>query len=166
MGILIFDAELCTGCRACEIACSFRCEKVFQPSKARIRIVKIDEEGIDVPVGCQHCETPMCMEVCPVRAIYRNSIEAVLIDNSICIGCKECMVVCPFGAIQFDQEKRILYKCDLCEGEPECVKWCFTKAIEYHEKINNYLQRKKRKYGLKVMSILQNKKTKSPGGES
>lgn len=156
MGMLIFDANLCTGCRACELACSFHCEGVFQPSKSRIRIVKLDEDGIDVPVGCEHCEDAVCIAVCPVKAIKRDErIYAVLIDSSICIGCKECMVACPFGAIQFDEEKRIFYKCDICEGEPECVKWCFTKAIQYSEKTGEYLQKRQRKYALKKTDAIK-----------
>ena len=72
------------------------------------------------------------MMVCPVKAIKRHSeTQAVVIDQDICIGCKECIVVCPFGAMQYDEAKRLLYKCDLCQGEPECVKWCYTKAIQY-----------------------------------
>lgn len=151
MGKLIFNAELCTGCRACELACSFHCEGIFAPSKSRIRVVKMDEDGIDVPVGCEHCEDAVCMMVCPVKALSRDATTgAVLLDDSICIGCKECMVVCPFGAIFYDEDRRIFYKCDLCGGDPECVKWCFTKAIEYTEKVDKYVQRRERKYALKV----------------
>lgn len=150
MGKLIFNAELCTGCRACELACSFHCDGVFQPTKSRIRIVKIDEEGIDVPIGCEHCEDAVCMAVCPVKAIKREN-DAVLIDNSICIGCKECMVACPFGAINYDPGKKMFYKCDLCGGDPKCVKWCFTGAIEYSENVDKYLRRRQRKYALKVV---------------
>lgn len=156
MGMLIFDANLCTGCRACELACSFRCEGVFQPSKSRIRIVKLDEDGADIPIGCEHCEDAVCIAVCPVKAIKRDEqTDAVLIDNSICIGCGECMVACPFGAIQFDPDKKIFYKCDLCNGSPECVKWCFTKAIQYFEKGNEYIQKKRRKYALKIASTIR-----------
>ena len=45
MGRLTFNYEKCTGCRACELACSFHKEGVFAPSKSRIKIVRIDEEG-------------------------------------------------------------------------------------------------------------------------
>lgn len=151
MGKLIFNAELCTGCRACELACSFQCEGVFAPSKSRIRIVKMDEDGIDVPVGCEHCEDAVCMMVCPVKALSRDeSTGAVLLDDEVCIGCKECMVVCPFGAIYYDEEKRVFFKCDLCGGDPECVKWCFTKAIEYTHKVDGYVQKRERRYAEKI----------------
>jgi Fe-S-cluster-containing hydrogenase component 2 len=129
---LVFNAEFCTGCRACELACSFHCEGVFQPSKSRIRVVKIDEDGIDVPVGCEHCENAVCMLICPVKAITRDSnTGAICLNNDICIGCKQCLSVCPFGAIHFDPQKRSYNKCDLCKGDPECVKWCFTGGVKY-----------------------------------
>ena len=129
---LVFDPDLCTGCRACELACSFINEGVFAPSKSRIRVVKFDRDGIDVPIGCEHCENAPCMIVCPVKAIYRDEeTNAVILDPDVCIGCKRCMLVCPFGAIGFDEDKRVFFKCDLCRGDPECVKWCFTQAVKY-----------------------------------
>jgi Fe-S-cluster-containing hydrogenase component 2 len=154
MKTLIFNTELCTGCRACELACSFHCEGVFAPSKSRIRIVKMDEEGIDVPTGCEQCEDAVCMAVCPVKALKRDEkTGAVLLDGDVCIGCKECLVVCPFGAIHFDPDKRIFYKCDLCNGDPECVKWCFTGGIEYAEDTEKYVQSKRRKQAGKTLEV-------------
>lgn len=151
MGKIIFDSGLCTGCRACELACSFYCEGKFAPSKSRVRVVKMDWEGIDVPTGCQNCEDAPCKLVCPVNAIYRDEdTNGVLIDYDTCIGCKECMVACPFGAIHFDKDKGIVYKCDLCFGDPECVKWCFTKAIEYVQDMEVLPDNTRRKHALKV----------------
>ncbi|RLF11493.1 MAG: 4Fe-4S dicluster domain-containing protein [Thermoprotei archaeon] len=132
---LVFRPERCTGCRACELACSFFCDGVFSPTRSRIRVVRIDEEGIDVPIGCAHCDNAPCMLVCPSPlAMYRDKdTGAVVINVDACIGCRSCMLICPFGAINHDAEKGFCYKCDLCHGDPECVKWCFTKAIEYVE---------------------------------
>lgn len=111
----------------------------------------MDEDGIDIPVGCFHCEDAPCMMVCPVKAIKRNmETQAVVIDHDICIGCKECIMVCPFGAIQHNEEKRLLYKCDLCQGEPECVKWCYTGAIQYTKEVSRVVHKKQRKAALKI----------------
>lgn len=151
MGKLIFTPDLCTGCRACELACSFISEGVFAPAKSRIRVVRMDEDGIDVPIGCLHCEDAPCIMVCPVKAIKRHEeTQAVVIDQDICIGCKECIVVCPFGAIQYDETKRLIYKCDLCQGEPECVKWCYTGAIQYTKDVSRVIHKKQRKAALKI----------------
>lgn len=147
----VLNAELCTGCRACELACSFVKEGVFSPAKSRIRVVKVDDEGIDVPVGCEHCDDAPCITVCPVKALYRDENDAVILDNKKCIGCKQCVLVCPFGAIGYDEDKRQFYKCDLCDGEPECANWCFTGAIsceklgrvsrqKHHSKAKDFLK--------------------------
>ncbi len=144
MAKLLFNAELCTGCRACELACSFHFEGKFVPSKSRIKIVRMDEEGIDVPVGCEHCDDAVCMLVCPVKALtLDNDTGAVILNTEICIGCKECLVVCPFGAIHYDEENKVFYKCDLCNGEPECVKWCVTGAIRYYQDLDELLRGKR-----------------------
>ncbi len=141
---LTFISENCTGCRACELACSFHCEGLFSPSKSRIRVVRIDEEGIDVPVGCEHCDSAVCMLVCPVKAITEDSSTgAVILNPDVCIGCKQCLAVCPFGAIHYNEEKRQFYKCDLCAGEPECVKWCETGAITYLSDLDDVLRVKR-----------------------
>jgi Fe-S-cluster-containing hydrogenase component 2 len=131
---LIFDASLCTGCRSCELACSFKHERFFSPALSRIRIVRNDEDGYDVPTGCEHCEDAPCIAVCPTKAITRDGeTGAVILNMDLCIGCKQCMTVCPFGAIIYDPERKVFIKCNLCEGDPECVKWCFTRAIKWEE---------------------------------
>jgi Fe-S-cluster-containing dehydrogenase component len=109
-----------------------------------VRVVRIDEEGIDVPIGCEHCDDPLCILVCPVKAItVDKSTGAVLLDPDKCIGCKQCLVVCPFGAIHYDDTRKLYYKCDLCKGDPECVKWCVTGAIEYRAKLNDVVRTKR-----------------------
>lgn len=141
MAKLIFNPENCTGCRACELACSFHHEGLFSPSKSRIRVVRIDEEGIDVPVGCEHCDSAPCILVCPVKAIFEDKkTGAIILNPDICIGCKQCLAVCPFGAIHYDDQKKLFYKCDLCNGEPECIKWCETKAITYCDDLDFLLR--------------------------
>ncbi len=143
MGKLIFNYENCTGCRACELACSFHKEGVFAPSKSRIKIVRIDEEGLDIPIGCEQCEHAPCITACPTRALRRNSeTNAIILNPDFCIGCKQCMVICPFGAIHYNENRQIFYKCDLCDGAPECVKWCVTGGIEYHQEIEDFSRRK------------------------
>ena len=102
------------------------------PKLSMIRIIKDEENGIDLPLVCQQCETPVCMKICPVDAVIRDDkIGIVKIKGERCIGCRMCQLVCPLGAISLHPTQRAMVKCDLCEGDPECVKWCTTNAISY-----------------------------------
>jgi len=129
--VFSIDPSLCTGCRYCEMVCSFMKERKFSPMLSRVKIIKIEEEGIDIPMLCMHCEDAPCKVACPVRAISRNDVGAIVINPDICIGCRACIIVCPFGAIKFDTKRGTLLKCDLCDGDPMCAKYCPTKAINF-----------------------------------
>jgi Fe-S-cluster-containing hydrogenase component 2 len=130
--ILAFDIEKCTGCRICELVCALEKGEGCNPARARIRIVKSDESGIDVPGICQHCEEPPCQDVCPVEAIVRDpETQAVILRSDVCIGCRACTLVCPYGAITMDPERGVMVKCDLCGGNPRCVEFCPKDALVY-----------------------------------
>jgi Fe-S-cluster-containing hydrogenase component 2 len=130
--ILAVDPNLCTGCRVCELVCSLNKEGECNPRKARIRVLKIDKEGFDLPLTCQHCGEPLCKEVCPVNALSRDTkTGAMILNEDVCIGCRSCSMACPFGVISYDYIKGVSRKCDLCEGEPKCVTFCETNALRY-----------------------------------
>lgn len=59
---LTVDYTKCTGCRICELACSAKHEGRFQPSLARLKIVRYDDLGIDIPNVCGPCEDAPCVE--------------------------------------------------------------------------------------------------------
>jgi len=141
--ILMVNEKECSGCRICELVCSLSHEGECNPLKSRIRVVKIDEEGIDMPCVCLHCEIPLCRDVCPVGAIVRDSdTGAILIKEDLCIGCRACTLVCPFGALTMDTSLGVMLKCDLCDGDPKCVKYCLSNALVYERSnvINNLRQ--------------------------
>lgn len=129
---LLIDTEKCTGCLQCALACSFKNESIFSLSRARVGVMWIAEVDKMVPVVCQHCSRPLCMDICPMCAISRSEeTGAVILNSDLCIGCKMCMVVCPFGAPVFDMDSGIMMKCDLCGGNPECVKHCAYGALTW-----------------------------------
>lgn len=129
---LAVDPNLCTGCRVCELVCSLNKEGECNPRKSRIRVLKMDKEGFDFPLFCQHCGEPLCKEVCPVNAISRDGkTGAIVINEEACVGCRNCSLACPFGIISYDHGKGVSRKCDLCDGEPKCVAFCETKALRY-----------------------------------
>ena len=128
---LVFDKNNCMGCHACEIACKQEHSLDVGPRLVQI----IEKSPYFIPIYCRHCVEASCEEVCPVEAISRNNQGIVLINNDLCIGCKECIEACPFGAMQFNDIKGIAVKCDLCierildNKQPSCVSVCPTRCI-------------------------------------
>lgn len=131
---LILEYDKCIGCRLCELACSAEKESVYNPKKARIRATKIGIPEQIIIVYCRHCENAACISACPVEAISRNQIGAVIIDKEKCIGCGSCISSCPAQAIfEGNKDDSIPIKCDLCDGDPKCIKACIRDAINYGE---------------------------------
>ena len=129
---LAIHPELCTGCKQCELACSWVQTGAFQPSRSVIRVHIFDEQASFAPYTCSQCSEAWCMQVCPVNAIDidAESGAKIVIDDT-CIGCKLCVIACPFGTIFFDKETQVAAKCDLCAGDPACAHACPTNAIEF-----------------------------------
>ncbi len=128
---MLVVADHCTGCRRCEMACSFAHTGYYGPELSRIRVNKDDGLGLDVPVVCRQCSAAQCIEVCPRGALYRNRItQSVALDRTLCLKCGLCIKACPFGAIHVDAEGYPLI-CDLCGGKPGCVEACPTGAIRF-----------------------------------
>ncbi|MFX0094309.1 MAG: 4Fe-4S dicluster domain-containing protein [Candidatus Hodarchaeota archaeon] len=153
--ILFVDPEKCTGCRICEGVCSIHHEKVINPARARIHIVKWDNEGLYIPMVCQQCETPICETVCSMRAIQRDSkTGALVIDYDVCVGCKLCVQFCPFGGVGISKNRKVI-KCNLCDGDPLCVKNCRPGALQYVEE--NIINLRKRRVAAEKFSELMKK---------
>ncbi|MCU7930132.1 MAG: 4Fe-4S dicluster domain-containing protein [Candidatus Thiodiazotropha sp. (ex Codakia rugifera)] len=129
---LLIDADKCTGCVQCELACSFENEGVFNPSKSRIRVFTFHHEGRFVPYTCTQCAEAWCMQACPVDAIALDvNSGAKVVHDSVCVGCKVCTIACPFGTVNYSSDSGKVIKCDLCGGDPACAKACPTAAITY-----------------------------------
>ncbi len=129
---LVIDPGKCTGCKQCEMACSYVKEGEFNPAKSRIRVFDFHTEGRFVPYTCTQCDEAWCLHACPVDAItVDRATGAKVISDAICVGCKVCTIACPFGTVNYNQTTGKVIKCDLCGGDPECVKACPTVAITY-----------------------------------
>lgn len=132
--VITIDADKCTGCRICEMMCSLSHTRECAPERARIRIVKTEEDGriTTIPTLCMHCEAAPCQSVCPTGATYRGGpAGAMLVDERKCIGCSACVYACPFGVCVIDPVTKVATRCDLCQGNPRCVKNCPTSAVQY-----------------------------------
>ena len=132
--IILIDPESCVGCKQCALSCSFIKEQSFSLEKARNRILWVHSTNMFMPIICQHCERPLCLDVCPTGALSRNEYSgAIVIDHERCNGCKACVGVCPLGAMIWDADRGCVMKCDLCGGDPECVKHCLYGALSWVE---------------------------------
>lgn len=107
MGMVI-DLEACDGCLACSYACSHHNSN--PPGVLWIYCMPYMDENRSVPNYflrlCQHCGSPPCVKVCPVRARHKREIDGlVLTDYDLCIGCRYCMVTCPYGVNYFQWDE-------------------------------------------------------------
>ena len=131
---LQIDPAKCTGCKQCELACSWVQVGAFQPSRSLIRVHVFDEQASYAPYACFQCSEAWCMQACPVNAIdVDEQTGAKIVIDEVCVGCKLCVIACPFGTIFYDSAINTATKCDLCAGEPACARSCPTGAIAFDE---------------------------------
>ncbi|MDD3517729.1 MAG: 4Fe-4S dicluster domain-containing protein [Chromatiales bacterium] len=149
---LLIDTNLCdSGCDACVTACNKEhgLNGHGRPATDAQYIRKVDlkdrKTGAtrSLPVMCQHCEHPPCVDVCPTGASMKRPDGIVLVDKHICIGCRYCMMACPYKARSFVHEdltdqlphtprgKGTVESCNLCvhridrgDGTTACVEAC------------------------------------------
>ena len=117
-GMLIDTTRCAEGCSACVSACNLengldlqRMPAGMDPEKwdrqeARwIRKVKLEDNltgrVTNLPMMCQHCEHPPCVDVCPTAASFKRADGIVMVDRHLCIGCRYCMMACPYKARSF-----------------------------------------------------------------
>src|SRR5487761_2123475 len=153
-GMLIDTAQCKTGCNDCVTACNKEngLSGGTLPTDSQW-IRKIDIKDISsgretsLPMMCQHCEEPPCVDVCPTGASFKRADGIVLVDKHRCIGCRYCMMACPYKARSFVHEplhdqnpdvprgKGTVESCTLCVHrvdagkKPACAEACPNKAI-------------------------------------
>ena len=134
MQALEIHPDKCTGCKQCELACSWVQVGAFQPSRSLVRVHVFDEQASFAPYTCFQCDEAWCMHACPVNAIDVDAAtQAKIVLDDVCVGCKLCVIACPFGTMFFDKASDKAAKCDLCAGDPACAHACPTAAITVRE---------------------------------
>jgi anaerobic dimethyl sulfoxide reductase subunit B len=144
-----FDSNACTGCKACQTACKDKYDlpvgqtwrKVYEVSGGEWQKVGDTFQNSTfayyISLGCNHCVSPICMEVCPASAIFKREDGIVLIDADQCIGCRLCEWACPYGCPQYNEAIGIMGKCTGCDdkidsGEPpQCVAACPSRVLDF-----------------------------------
>ncbi len=104
-------------------------------------------EDHQVPVLCNHCDSPPCVRACPTKATFKNKDGLVIMDFHRCIGCRFCMAACSYGMRSFNwrdprpfikevnkdfpsRMRGVVEKCNFCAERigvgklPACVEAC------------------------------------------
>jgi len=164
---LVIDLDTCVGCHACAVNCKewntggYHAPLTDQnPYGAdpdgvwfnRIHAYEVADNNVGggagravyFPKSCLHCDNAPCVTVCPTGASYKRTEDGiVLVDESMCIGCKLCSWACPYGAREYDVDAGVMKKCTLCidriynenlpeeDRVPACVATCPVKARHF-----------------------------------
>jgi molybdopterin-containing oxidoreductase family iron-sulfur binding subunit len=149
-GMLIDLGRCDSGCDECVSACAkengLRSLGRPETDAQWIRKVAVKDpqsgDSKSLPVMCQHCEKPPCVDVCPTGASFKRADGIVLVNKHTCIGCRYCMMACPYKARSFIHEtledqkahaprgKGTVESCTLCVHrvdagrQPACVEAC------------------------------------------
>jgi uncharacterized repeat protein (TIGR04076 family) len=128
---LVADPDICSGCKACEMACSAFHGGAYSPELSRVRIDSEENTCTDVPRICHQCGSAACVRACPVGALERNEeTGGLILHEDKCVACGACARACPFGALNLSRSTGKPLVCDLCGGDPMCVKRCPTGALK------------------------------------
>ncbi len=169
------NLSICIGCRKCAEACHKENNHDRPSNESYIRVFEMKKGSIDfakgtvdydhpvptedtfyMPVQCQQCNNPPCVNVCPVEATWKEQDGIVVVDHNWCIGCRYCEAACPYHARRFNwketeipkeeinpnqgylsnrmRPKGVMEKCHFClhrtrEGRlPACLEACPTGA--------------------------------------
>ena len=141
---IVTDLNRCVSCLNCMVACKEANDVPI--GNFWIKVLRVgpnpkyegaeypDVEMYYLPVSCQHCENPSCVEVCPTGASHKTENGTIQVDKDKCIGCQFCVMACPYGVRYLNEEQGVVEKCTRCyqktqEGElPACVISCGGRA--------------------------------------
>jgi Fe-S-cluster-containing dehydrogenase component/DMSO reductase anchor subunit len=99
---IVADLNRCVGCQTCTSACKHANNTAPGIQWRKVLDFETGEfpqvNRAFMPVGCMHCDTPSCLDICPSTATQKREDGIVTIDYDKCIGCAYCAVSCPYQA--------------------------------------------------------------------
>lgn len=118
------NLSLCNGNGKCAEACNKENNHDRASNQSYIRILELDKGSLALdsadstythavpaddkfymPVQCMQCDSPPCVDVCPVEATWKEKDGIVVVDYDWCIGCRYCEAACPYHARRFNWKK-------------------------------------------------------------
>jgi len=122
--VYAINLSLCNGNGNCVEACNRENNHDRESNQSYIRVLEMPKGTMDMekgsttytgtvpaegkfylPVQCQQCDEPPCVDVCPVQATWKEQDGIVVVDYNWCIGCRYCMAACPYHARRFNWQK-------------------------------------------------------------
>lgn len=135
----VIDQRRCIGCHACTVACKVEHGVELGVFRTWVKYIERgefpDARRHFAVLRCNHCDDAPCVQVCPVRALYKREDGIVDFDPERCIGCKACLNACPYDALHIDPDSHTAAKCNFCahrvelDLKPSCEVVCPTQAI-------------------------------------
>ena len=162
--VMVIDLAKCRNARNCIDVCQRMHNLPPEDEWIKVFYMQDSEDTAPYwfPKPCFHCNSPSCVNVCPVGATFKRLDGLVLIDNERCIGCKFCMAACPYssrvfnwkeyenadkmkdhhGAIETGVPQKVgtVGKCDFCPDMarmgklPGCIDACPNGVLYYGDK--------------------------------
>ncbi|KLU07583.1 Fe-S-cluster-containing hydrogenase component 1 [Rhodopirellula islandica] len=122
--VYAINLSVCNGNGKCVEACHKENNHDRDTNQSYIRVIEMPKGTMDMeqgsttytgvvpkddkfylPVQCQQCDEPPCVDVCPVKATWKEEDGIVVVDYNWCIGCRYCEAACPYHARRFNWKK-------------------------------------------------------------
>ena len=146
--VIIVDADKCTGCRACEMACSaFHAVPKYSsinPARSRISVAIDEKRDIYVPIRAGEYTQAEC-----------NGRHIYLINGKEYDQCSFCGASCPSRDLFKEPDSGLPLKCDMCEDNPPvevpmCVEACKFDALTYEEREVEVVEEEKKRGDMEI----------------
>ncbi|MGO8881987.1 MAG: 4Fe-4S dicluster domain-containing protein [Desulfomonilaceae bacterium] len=137
---MVIDQRRCIGCHSCTVACKSENNVPLGYWRSWVKGIQKgsfpDVSNMFLRRLCNQCDSPPCVQVCPVQATVRRPEDGIVVMFfGKCIGCGMCIAACPYDARFFNPIRHTADKCDFCATRienglnPACVDACLSGAL-------------------------------------